>query len=62
MIEMLHAAEVIKDLLHDDDLSGTDLMAERRAPARGVGVIEAPRGTLFHHYQVGDDDLVTMAT
>ncbi len=32
---------------------------ERRR--EGVGVIEAPRGTLFHHYQVGDDDLVTMA-
>jgi len=26
----------------------------------GVGVIEAPRGTLIHHYEVGDDDLVTM--
>jgi NAD-reducing hydrogenase large subunit len=25
-----------------------------------VGVIEAPRGTLIHHYEVGDDDLVTM--
>jgi len=25
----------------------------------GVGVIEAPRGTLFHHYRVGKDDLVT---
>ena len=41
MIEMLHAAETIKDLLHDDDLSGTELMTRRRAPARGVGVIEA---------------------
>ena len=26
----------------------------------GVGVIEAPRGTLFHHYEVDDNDLVTM--
>ena len=26
----------------------------------GVGVIEAPRGTLIHHYRVGPDDLVTM--
>jgi coenzyme F420-reducing hydrogenase alpha subunit len=34
----------------------------RRDPAgaRGVGIIEAPRGTLIHHYRVGDDDLVTM--
>ena len=29
---------------------------ERREEA--VGVIEAPRGTLFHHYRVGEDDLV----
>lgn len=25
----------------------------------GVGVIEAPRGTLMHHYAIGDDDLIT---
>ncbi|MCD8514967.1 MAG: Ni/Fe hydrogenase subunit alpha [Burkholderiaceae bacterium] len=65
MIEMLHAAETIERLLHDDALEGTDLMAQgERSLAEireGVGVIEAPRGTLIHHYQVGDDDLVTMA-
>ena len=27
----------------------------------GVGLLEAPRGTLFHHYEVNDDDQVTMA-
>ena len=61
MIEMLFAAETIKELLQDDDLSGTDLMTSGERRREGVGVIEAPRGTLFHHYQVGDDDLVTMA-
>ncbi|HAF55290.1 MAG TPA: Ni/Fe hydrogenase subunit alpha [Thauera sp.] len=61
MIEMLFAAETIKELLQDDDLSGTDLMTTGERRREGVGVIEAPRGTLFHHYQVGDDDLVTMA-
>ena len=65
MIEMLFAAEMIKDLLHDDDIEGSDLMVSgTRQPgteAEGVGVIEAPRGTLFHHYRVGEDDLVTMA-
>jgi NAD-reducing hydrogenase large subunit len=29
--------------------------------AEGIGVVEAPRGTLIHHYQVGPDDLVTRA-
>ena len=27
----------------------------------GIGVIEAPRGTLFHHYEIDDDDIVTKA-
>jgi len=60
MIEMLHAAETIKDLLPDDDLSGRELVSSGTRRHEGVGVIEAPRGTLIHHYRVGDDDLVTM--
>ncbi|MEY2633514.1 MAG: hypothetical protein RIR00_2168 [Pseudomonadota bacterium] len=61
MIEMLHAAETIKDLLHDDDvLNGEQLVEQGERAWEGVGVIEAPRGTLFHHYQVNEDDLVTM--
>jgi NAD-reducing hydrogenase large subunit len=65
MIEMLHAAETIDRLLHDDALEGAERMAQGERPLaavrEGVGVIEAPRGTLIHHYQVGEDDLVTMA-
>jgi NAD-reducing hydrogenase large subunit len=61
MIELLHAAEVIKDLLHDDDLQGTELVVQGKRQERGVGMIEAPRGTLIHHYRVGEDDLVTRA-
>lgn len=60
MIEMLHAAETIKDLLHDDELLSGDLMASGDRMQEGVGVIEAPRGTLFHHYQVDEDDLISM--
>ena len=62
MIEMLHAAESIKDLLHDDDIVGTDLMAAKgERQERGVGVIEAPRGTLIHHYRVDENDQVIRA-
>ncbi|MBI5922301.1 MAG: Ni/Fe hydrogenase subunit alpha [Betaproteobacteria bacterium] len=61
MIEMLHAAETIKDLLHDEDILGTDLMAKGERVQRGVGVIEAPRGTLIHHYRVNEDDQVIRA-
>ncbi len=59
MIEMLHSAETIKDLLHDPDISGGDLVTEGEHESRGVGVIEAPRGTLFHHYRVDENDVVT---
>jgi NAD-reducing hydrogenase large subunit len=61
MIEMLHAVECIKDLLHDDDITGQDLMVKGERTGRGVGVIEAPRGTLIHHYCVDENDLVTRA-
>lgn len=61
MIEMLFAAETIKELLQDDDIEGADLMVSGEHRREGIGVIEAPRGTLFHHYQVGEDDLVSMA-
>jgi NAD-reducing hydrogenase large subunit len=61
MIEMLHAAEAIKDLLHDADLLGTDLVSTGKREARGVGVIEAPRGTLIHHYRVDENDQVVRA-
>jgi NAD-reducing hydrogenase large subunit len=58
MIEMLHAAEVIRDLLGDPDLLGNDLVVKGERQLRGVGVIEAPRGTLIHHYRVDENDQV----
>ena len=60
LIEALHAAEVVRDLLHDPDLLAGDLVTTGARRGEGVGVIEAPRGTLFHHYRVDDNDLVTM--
>src|SRR5690606_19864214 len=61
VIELLFAAETSTALLQHDDPSGTHQMTSGERRREGVGVIEAPRGTLFHHHQVGDDDLVTMA-
>lgn len=61
MIEALHAAEEIKNLLLDPELTGTDLVTKGERRAEGIGVIEAPRGTLFHHYRINDDDLVVKA-
>ena len=61
LIEVLHAAEVMRDLLNDSDLQGNDLVVKGNRQTEGVGVIEAPRGTLFHHYKVDSNDLITMA-
>jgi len=60
MIELLHAAEVLGELLHDDELLGGDLLSSGERTGEGVGILEAPRGTLIHHYRVDDQDLVTM--
>jgi NAD-reducing hydrogenase large subunit len=59
MIEVLHTTEVIETLLDDPDILDGALMAEGERRRSGVGIIEAPRGTLIHDYSVGDDDLVT---
>ena len=61
LIEVLHSAEVIRDLLLDSDITGTDLVTKGKWQPVGVGVIEAPRGTRMHHYRVNEDDLITMA-
>ncbi len=61
LIETLHAAEVIRDLLNDPDLLGDDLVIKGTKQKEGVGLLEAPRGTLFHHYRINDNDQIEMA-
>lgn len=60
MIEILHSAEVIAELLADPALLGNELVASGPRGGVAVGIIEAPRGTLIHHYEVDEQDLVTM--
>jgi len=61
MIELLHSTEKIAELLHDPDLQGEDLVVSGSRREEAVGVLEAPRGTLIHHYKVNRDDQVVMA-
>jgi NAD-reducing hydrogenase large subunit len=58
MIETVHAVEKVGELLRDPDLLAGDLTVSGPGRREGVGVLEAPRGTLFHHYRVDEDDLV----
>jgi NAD-reducing hydrogenase large subunit len=61
LIELLHCAEAIQQLLHDPEIAGTELVNKGQINEVGIGVIEAPRGTLFHHYEIDEDSLVTRA-
>jgi NAD-reducing hydrogenase large subunit len=62
LIEILTAIERIEQILDDPDLQSDYLRANAGVNQReGVGCSEAPRGTLFHHYQVNDDGLIQKA-
>jgi NAD-reducing hydrogenase large subunit len=61
LIELLHCAEAIKELLYDPDLLGRELRLRGEIRSTGIGVLEAPRGTLFHHYEIDGDGLVRKA-
>jgi NAD-reducing hydrogenase large subunit len=55
LIEALFAAERVRVLLDDPDIFGQDILnTSRDFKGEGVGVLEAPRGTLFHHYWTDD--------
>ncbi len=58
-IEMLYAVERAKELLEDDEIVSTEYRIKvERKEGEGVGVIEAPRGTLIHHYWADPDGRV----
>jgi len=61
LIETIHAAEKIRELLDDPDLLSGDLTVTGTRRNRGVAYLEAPRGTLFHHYEIDDNDQIVLA-
>jgi NAD-reducing hydrogenase large subunit len=61
LICMIHCGEKIKELLFDDELQGNDLVVTGKRRPEGIAVIEAPRGTLLHHYTVDDNDQIRTA-
>ena len=55
LVEILFGIERVEQLLNHADICGDDLIAESyQILPEGIGVIEAPRGTLFHHYMVDE--------
>jgi F420-non-reducing hydrogenase large subunit len=74
LIELMYSVERAVELLEDDTITGTDiktgltepLMSTEEAKTsdktmRGVGVIEAPRGTLFHDYETDGAGIIKRA-
>ncbi|MGB9492183.1 MAG: Ni/Fe hydrogenase subunit alpha [Terriglobales bacterium] len=62
LIEILYALESIEALVNDPQILDTHVRATAGVNAlEGVGMIEAPRGTLIHHYKVNDEGAITWA-
>jgi F420-non-reducing hydrogenase large subunit len=60
LIELLYAAERSLELAEDPDIIGTDIRTlPTETPTEGVGIVEAPRGTLTHHYVTDERGLLT---
>ena len=61
LIELLASAECAANAL-EEDLSGQKFPDElERTEGKGVGIVEAPRGTLIHHYESDENGLTTKA-
>ena len=62
VIELLYAAERLAELADDPEITSPEIRTlPTQAPREGIGVVEAPRGTLIHHYQTDEKGLITKA-
>jgi len=62
LIELLYSAERCLELAQDPEITGTELRAPLdKTPSEGVGIVEAQRGTLTHHYVTDEKGIVTKA-
>ncbi|MFH1502719.1 MAG: Ni/Fe hydrogenase subunit alpha [Candidatus Eisenbacteria bacterium] len=62
LVEMLYAAERMVELINDDDIMSDNIRTlPTEKPTEGVGVVEAPRGTLYHHYKTDERGVITKA-
>ncbi|OYT27402.1 MAG: Ni/Fe hydrogenase subunit alpha [Candidatus Altiarchaeales archaeon ex4484_96] len=62
VIEIMYSAERIAELISKPDITSRDVRnIPTRVAGEGVGHVEAPRGTLFHHYWADDEGILTKA-
>jgi len=59
LVELLYAAERLLELCQDKEVTDPNVRTIPTAtPDEGVGVVEAPRGTLYHHYKTDENGMV----
>ncbi len=62
VIELIYAAERLKQLADDPEITDSVIRTlPTQVPREGIGVVEAPRGTLIHHYQTDDKGIIQKA-
>ena len=62
LIELLYAAERMYELITDEDITGKELRTPiTKTPNEGIGIVEAQRGTLTHHYFTDEKGIVKKA-
>jgi len=62
LVELLYAAERMRELAHDPEIIDPNVrIIPDTVPKEGIGVVEAPRGTLVHHYRTDERGVITMA-
>lgn len=62
VVEMIYAGERMMELINDPEITSTDIRTlPTQKPSVGVGVVEAPRGTLYHHYETDERGVITKA-
>ncbi len=61
VIEMVYAAERLVEIMDDPEVASDNLRVIPTAtPDKGIGVVEAPRGTLFHHFETDPNGILTL--
>ncbi|MCL6577794.1 MAG: Ni/Fe hydrogenase subunit alpha [Candidatus Bathyarchaeota archaeon] len=58
LIELLYAAERALELSRDPEITSKEVRNKPGEPSEGVGIVEAARGTLIHHYILDKDALI----
>lgn len=62
VVEMIQAAERMVELTNDPEITSKEFRTiPTKTPTKGVGVVEAPRGTLIHQYETDSNGLIKRA-